>query len=66
MTYLEAFREASRQLSVSGPRSARVDLPNGGYVIASLYDGEDIARDAAGRDMLGRIESAAIRERTMA
>lgn len=63
MTYLDAYRQACRSLSVSGPRAARVDLPSGGYVIASLYDGADEARDAQGRDMLGRIERAAQRER---
>jgi len=64
MTYYDAYREACARLRVSGPRSVRVDLPSGGYVIASLYDGEDVARDAAGRDMLGQIERAARQDRT--
>jgi len=56
MTFYEAHREAASRLSVDGDRTYRIDLPNGGYVVASLYDDKEEARDAAGRDMLGLIE----------
>lgn len=64
MTYFQAYQKAAQSLRVSGPRSTRIDLPSGGFVRASLYDGEDEARDAMGRNILGRIEDAAKRERS--
>jgi hypothetical protein len=51
-TLVEAWRLACEQLSVSGPRAVTVKTVTGATICASLYDGEDWARDAKGRDAM--------------
>lgn len=50
-TYRDAWRKIAGELHVSGPRTLLATRSDGASVTASLYDGEDAATGADGRNL---------------